>query len=481
MTTKPPLHSEEMERAIIGCALIDTEGLKLVLQHLDPEWLYVEAHRVIIKIIAQHVIDDEKPDLTLVLQWLTSAGVLAQVGGREYLMQCMEAVSTTGHTQAYILEVRALFFDRAINRALLVATEDPSPENIDLVRVARESKDGANASGILSLKDCIPKVKELLLPNPKGMYDVLPWKQSAEYHNGMTGGDIMVIGARPRVGKTVIATQIGVNFARVYQEPVLIFTTEMSYEEMLQRLLAPISAVPGWKFRKRYWDKEGKDAEAINNAAIEMSKLPIFIVDKPSPTLATIRAAMAATKAKLVILDYIQVVNLEEGKGEGKPAAYERFLYGFKTSLRGLGALAVVLSQLDRETDKLTKRQSPQLSDLKGSGGIEQIANSVLLMHYHNKVDRDTKTEEVPDIKNIKAVEIIHAKHRTGKSDCSVQMVFDENMIALGEWNTDLAMKYADQVIKHAPKEKKNAKSKSKFGDLPAGEGTEDPDADKTF
>ncbi len=473
-----------MERAIIGCALINTEGAKLVLDSLDPEWLYVEAHKVIIKIMAQHITAGAEPDLTLMLQWLTNAGALADIGGSQYLVQCMEAVSTTAHTKAYIAEVRALYYDRAIARALITATEDPSPENIELIRVARESKDGANANGILSLKDCIPKIEELLKPLPKGMYDVLPWETNAEYHNGMTSGDIMVIGARPRVGKTVIATQIAVNFAQIYNEPVLFFTTEMSYDEMLQRLLSPISGVHGWKFRKRYWDKEGKDVEAINNAAIAMSNLPIYIVDRPSPTLSTIRAAMVATKAKLVILDYIQVVNLEEGKGEGKPAAYERFLYGYKTSLRGLGALSVVLSQLDRETDKLTKRQSPQLSDLKGSGGIEQIANSVLLMHYHNKVDRDTKLEEVPEIKCLKPVEIIHAKHRTGKSDVSVQMVFDENKIALAEWNSELAMKYADQVVKRIEKKKKKEDSNATHGwtsKLPTDGGTTDPEEEQSF
>jgi replicative DNA helicase len=469
-----------MEQAIIGAALVESYALKEVLERMDPEWLYVDAHRVIFKMIAQHVMNGEKLDVILLSQWLSNAGVLGDIGGQMYLADCMDKCSTSAHTSAYISEVRALYYDRQIKYALIDVTADPSPENIEKLRAKREEKDGANAQGILSLKDCGDKVRELTSPLAKGMYEIFGMTQADEYHNGATAGDILTIAARPGVGKTVLATAMAVNFARKYQEPVLYFSTEMTYEETLQRILSPLSGVPGWKFRKRYFDKEGEDLKKINAAAEELKKLNIFIVDKPSPTLAVIRAAMAATRAKIVFVDYLQVVNMEIQEDEGKPAAYGRFLYGWKESLRGLGALGVAMCQMNRDVDHLTKTQRPQLADLKDSGDIEQISNSVMLMWKYNKKDRDTRQPIVPEIRNVKPIEMIHAKNRTGKADVSVQLVFDENFIQFHEWTPEVAMKYNDQIMA-APKckEKKHGKADPGAGwstKLPGNDATEEPE-----
>lgn len=477
MEMKVPPSNIEMEMCIVGNMLMGINTAKEILVMMDPTWFYSEKCFTIYKILVVKIENRIEPDFLLACQWLTDAGVLADVGGDGFLKNCMDALAPH-QVKSYIAELRKLYFDRQIIRAIYTVEKDPSPDNIEKLRVKREERDAGSVDGIINTKNCINKVLELLEPLAKGMYEIFGWKrgdghigENDEYHNAITAGDIITVGARPKLGKTVLATHMAVHFAVTYKEPVLWFTTEMSYEETLQRMLSPLSGVPGWKFRKRYWDKEGKDLKAIGKAANMLAEMNIYIVDKQQPTLSDVRAAMAATKAKMVIVDYLQVVNLEVDE-EGRAQGFDRFLYGWKFSLRGLGAFGVALSQLAREVDGLSAKQCPQLKDLKGSGGIEQISNSVILIHGRNKKDRETKIPEVPEIKNVKAIEFIHAKHRTGKSDVSVQMIFDENLIAFFEWNNETAERYNKDIIPAVKKEKKNAKPQ--YGD--GKDGAADPE-----
>lgn len=464
--------NDDLERGLIGQMLLSKEAGKKIAERCDPIWFYKEGNRQVFKIFSLRIDGGVFPDTTLANVWLTEAGILTDLGGSAYLADCMDKSGMTSYADQYITELRKLYYDRKILRVLQTVQDDPTPENIDELRKVREERDGCSADGIIHFKDCISKAVELVEPLTKGMYDVLGHPKNEEYQNGMAPGDILTIGARPGVGKTVIATDIAVKFARKYKEPVLYFSTEMTYTETLQRMLAPLSGVPGWKFRKRYFDQEGKDVKAIGAAAEELAGLDIHLVDKPSPTLADVRAAMAAVKPRLVILDYLQTLNFEVEE-DGKPEAIDRFLYGFKASLRSFEALGVITSQLAREVDGLTARQTPQLKDLKGSGGIEIASNSVILAWRHNKKDKDTKTDEVPFINNVRPVEFIHAKHRTGKTDVSVQMVFDEKFICFHEWNSETAMKYNDDIVAQPKKEKKNA-SKHTWGK--GNDDTNNPD-----
>jgi len=478
MINSPP-QNLEMEMAVIAGLLIDINTAKLVMARLDTIWFYGEQNAAIYKVLARKVEEGIEPDITLACQWLTTAGILAEVGGMKYLADCLEKLTTTAHTETYIQELRKLYLDRQILRAVYAVQADPSADNIEQLRLKSQDRDLAGVSGVINIKDCMPAIINMLEPQEHGIYDVFSMPEMDKYHNGMCPGDILTIGARPRVGKTVMCTHLAMNFARTYKEPVLYFSTEMRYQETLQRILSPFSKIPGWKFRKRIFSKDGEDIKAIGVAANELVTLPIFMVDKPSPTMADIRAGMIFTKCKLVIIDYIQRINLEVGK-EGRPAALGAAMAGIKNSCRDLGCMAIVASQLDRETDKLTGRQTPQLSDLKGSGDIEQESDAVLLLWKHNKKDSD-KQNTVPDIDLIKPIEAIHAKNRHGTSDVSTQLIFDEKFIEFREWTKEEEERYRGERLKQtdeaAKKREKKGKTKSSWGAAP-DVPTADPDAD---
>lgn len=446
--------NSELEQLVIGGLLGGLTSAKLVLVRMDPVWFYFEKHRVIMGVLRAHIENGETPDLPLTCQWLTTAGVLGEVGGQAYLEKCFDP-AMVWQLEGYISELRKLYLDRQIVAAVYDVECNPSPENIEALRERSRDRDSASLSGIINVKDCAPEIMELLEPRTKGLYEMFDMPKMDQYHNSMSPGNVLTIAARPGVGKTVMATHIAIKFCEKYKEPVLYFSTEMPHEETLMRVLSPMSKVPGWKFRKRFYSKDGADQSAITTAAGRLVDMPFYMVDKPAPTLADVRAAMLATKCKLVIVDYIQRMNLEIGR-EGRPAAIGQVMMGFKNSCRDCGCLGVVLSQMDRETDHLTGRARPQLADLKGSGDIEQESDAVLLMWRHNKKDKDTKKGEVPEIELLRPIEAIWAKNRHGSSDVSVQLVFDEKFIAFLEWTDEEAMRWADKIIKSAPKEKTN-------------------------
>lgn len=467
------LHNEEMEMAVIGALLMGPESEKDVLSKMNPDWFYMNKNRMIFNILAKNINEGGKLDTMMACQWLTTAGILGDVGGQTYLIDCIEKCSTPAHTQSYIGELRKLRQDRQIVAAVYDVNSEPSLENIEKLRIKRQERDSENCAGVISIGDCSEKILEIMKPRTKGLYDMFGLEEMDRYHNGQEPGDILTIGARPGVGKTVIATRIAINFVRKYKEPVLYFSTEMRHEETIMRILAPMSRVPGWKFRKRYYSNDGSDQAAISAAAKELVELPFFMVDKPSPKLADVWAAMAATKCKLVILDYIQRMDLEVGR-EGRPAAIGVVMTGFKNACRAFGSLGVVLSQLDRETDHLTGRARPQLADLKGSGDIEQESDAVILLWRHNKKDKESKKDTVPIIPLVRPVEAIMAKNRHGSSDVSTQLIFCEKYIEFLEWTVEEALKRAKDVILTAPKEKEKKNAKPKWG----GGYTDDPDAE---
>lgn len=482
-----PPNDPNIEQAVIGAMLLDASEAKRALQLLDEKWFYNEKNKKLYGLIKEKMSEQVDVDIVLMASWLTQRGILADVGGTLYMSDCMEKVSTSAHTLAYINQLRALYYDREINLAAYNLTKQPTFQNTEIVRKLCHERETANSIGAIDMRDSVDTLMALTEPLEKGLYEVFDMTQLDKYHNGMSCGNILTIAARPGVGKTVLATQIVMNFAKKYNEPALYFSTEMTHEETMMRMLAPESKVSGWKWKKRYFQQD--DIPDIKNAIERMVKLPIFMIDKPSPTLADIQAGVLATKCKLMVLDYIQRTNLEAQEREGGPQALGRMMMGIKNLARELNIIIVVLAQMNRDADKLTARQRPQLADIKGSGEIEQESDCIMLVWKHNKKDPDTKKGIVPEnINTIHPVEAIVAKNRHGQSDVSVQLVFDEKLIQVREWNEkeeeycrELAMRAQNARQK---KEQENGTDKKSHypetpfdsGSLSGGGYTDDPE-----
>lgn len=430
-------YDARLESAIIGAILATPQDAKAIITVMVSEWFYFEKNRVIYDLLKKKILNGEAPDLTLAASWLTEMGVLGEIGGMKYLADCLEAISTQAHTAGYIQQVRRFYYDRQIYVAALRVAEEPSYANNDQLRQLCMDRDTVKSSNTLDMRDAVDHLHGLV-EKQNNLYDFFDgFPKLNKFHNGASPGDVLTIGARPGAGKTILATKLTYDFAKKYNEPVLLFTTEMTREEAMTRMVSPVAGVPGWKFRKRVFHLE-MDIPNINGAIEKMLKLPIYIMDKPSPTLGDIQAAILATKCKLCIVDYLQRLNLEIGQRDSRPEALGRVMSGLKNTSRDLGIMTVVMSQLDRETDKLKKSQSPQMADLKGSGDIEAESNCIMLLWKHNKRDKSKKKEIVPtDIPFVRPVEIIVAKNRSGPSDVSVQMIFDEKFIRFHEWNED--------------------------------------------
>jgi len=425
----------KMEMGVIGFMLTGLSDAKRMATIMDEKWFYSTSNLKIFETIKLKVDDNITPDITLACRWLTELGILADIGGMQYLADCMGQITTPAHIEQYVKELRKMYYDRQILSSSAVMLQEPSAKNMELLRTNCFDRDSANATGITDFSDSMEMIEELCRPREHGLYDIFGgnMEKSEGYLNGMTNGNVFTIGARPGVGKTVISTQMAVAFAERYKgEGVLYFSTEMPKEETLMRILTPMTNIPGWKFRKRVFSEDGEDVRAIVKAAEKLSEMKILVNDKPSPTLDDIRAGVLSTKCKLVIVDYIQRMRMPKTKIRNE--ALEEIMSGLKNLARDMGCMVIVLSQLDRETDHLTGKGRPQLADLKGSGAIEAESDTVGLMWRYNKKDpHDKKKKMVEEREGIRPVEFIWAKNRHGQSDVSVQLIFDEKFINFRE------------------------------------------------
>lgn len=427
----------KLERPIIGYMLIGLEDAKNMCTIMNPKWFYAERNVKIFEVLKEQVDDDVTPDIVLACKWLTDKGILGEVGGMEYLAECLDNISTPAHVAQYIKELRQMYYDRQIIISAHTMLQEPTAQNMEKLRVDCFDRDSAGASGIIDVRKSLDVINTITEPRKEGLYELFDMERSDKILCGFTPGNLMTIGARPGVGKTVIGIKMALNFAKRYKEPVLYFSTEMSYEETLMRILSPMTQVAAWKFRKRVFNKETEDITKIFKAAEELSKLKIFVKDKPSPTIEDIRAGILATKCKLVIVDYIQRMRLPKAKMKNE--AIEQVMVMLKNLARDLGIMVIVLSQLDRETDKLSGKATPQMADLKGSGAIEAESDTICLMWRKNKKNpHDSKKKLVDeDINGIRPIELIFTKNRAGQSDISVQLVFVEKYVEFREATKD--------------------------------------------
>jgi len=426
----------KMESAIIGYMLYDLSTAKWVATIMDPEWFYASKNRFIFEVIKEKADDNIAPDINLVCKWLSDKGILGDCGGTEHLNDCFGELTTPAHTAQYIKELRQLYFDRNTVVLAHAMVECPSVKNMELLKQNYLDQASANSSNITDFSESIDMIAELTTKREHGLYDTFGknLEESDKVHNGMELTNILTIGSRPGVGKTVMSTQIIRAFAGKYKEPALYFSTEMPKEETLTRILMPMTQIASWKFRKREFSQE--DIREIIKAGEKLTKMKILVNDKPSPTIEDIRAGILSTKAKLVVIDYIQ--RLRMPKARMRNEALEAIMVAIKNMARDIGCMIIVLSQLDRETDHLTGKGRPQLADLKGSGAIEAESDAVALMWRFNKKDKlNPKKKLVADIKGIRPVELIWAKNRHGQSDVSIQLIFDEAHIEFREWKKE--------------------------------------------
>ena len=432
---KVPPHNLEAEIAVLGGILVYPDSLSDVSSLLSDDGgdFYTEAHRIIYRRMLELEAKSEPIDVVTLGNLLERKGELQKIGGVETVANIINAVSTSAGIVSYANIVR----DLSIRRQLLfkcseIAEEcfsgaDDTKSLLDKTEQSIFSiRDQQKSNQLISLDDAIHGVFTQLTSTvgdggltgmPTGFTDI------DRLTLGMQPSDLLILAARPSVGKTALGLNIAYNavketIKRGQPKAALIFSLEMSNAALAARLLALDSEVTGLKLRGGYLG--AKDMEKLTDAASRLSEMPIFIDDstgvKPLDIKAKCRRISKENKLGLVVIDYLQLM-----EGSRRSDSREQEIASISRTLKGLAKEmnipVLALSQLNRKSEEQNRR--PQLSDLRESGAIEQDADVIMFIHR----ERNQESEDIPrDI-----TEVIIAKQRNGPTG-TVKLLFQKDI-----------------------------------------------------
>lgn len=416
---KVPPHDIEAEQAVLGCMITDKDAVIAAVEALSEEDFYREDNKLIYKAIMNLYNRAEPIDIITLKSELSSIGKFDAVGGLEYLAELPEKVPTTSNVDKYIKIVEEKSTLRTLIKTandILTAGYDPTQE-VESIMDSAEKKifnimQKNNQAGYASIKDILvdsfTELEELY--NRKqhvtgittGFIDLD--NKTAGLHNS----DLILVAARPAMGKSAFALNLATNAALQAGTGVAIFSLEMSKEQMANRILGSVSMVDGNSIRTgRIADD---DWIKLATASGQLSQTGIYIDDTPGISVMEIRAKCRKLKMEknigMVVIDYLQLV-----QGSSKAGSREQEIAEISRSLKILAkeinVPVIALSQLSRAPEQRPDHR-PMLSDLRESGSIEQDADIVIFLYRDDYYNPDT------DKKNI--AEVIIAKHRAGST-----------------------------------------------------------------
>ena len=413
-----PPHDIEADQAIIGRMLTDKDAVIAAIEILREQDFYREDNRIIYSAILNLYNRSEPIDIITLKAELKSMGKLEAVGGLEYIVQLPDRVPTTSNVEQYIKIVEEKSMLRALIKTadeLITLGYDPTQEVEQVIDTAEkkifEVMQKKNQKGYSSMKDILIDTftqleqlynqKEMITGVPTGFAD-LDYRTS-----GLHNSDLILVAARPAMGKSAFALNIATHAAVRGKVPVAIFSLEMSKEQMANRILCSEAMVDSAKVRTGKIDDEewGKLAAASG----ELSEAGIYIDDTPGISVMEIRAKCRKMKLEknigLVVIDYLQLVQGSNRKGGSREQEIAEISRSLKILAKEINVPVIALSQLSRAPEQRVDHR-PMLSDLRESGSIEQDADIVMFLYRDDYYNEDT------DKKNI--AEVIIAKHRSG-------------------------------------------------------------------
>jgi replicative DNA helicase len=416
---KVPPQNLDAEMSLIGAVLIDDEVMADINEHVTAKDFYDKRHSMIYGAMLR-LYEHHKPiDLLTLTEELKKKKEFESVGGSSYLTELTNYVPTSAHAEAYA----ELVAQKAVRRRLIKASADISELGFDEDTTTQELLERAEAQlfsvSDQSLKQDLVSIESILtesfdrleeLHRNKGALRGVAtgYRDLDNMTAGLQRSDLIILAARPAMGKTTLVTNLAYNVATIAKQPVLFFSLEMSKEQLVDRMLSDASGVDSWNIRTGNLSDE--DFSKISEAMGEMAEAPIYIDDTPGVTTLEMRtkARRAAHEAPLglIIVDYLQLMQASGKRSDGnRVQEVSEISRGLKLIARELNVPVIALSQLSRSVESRSP-QIPQLADLRESGSIEQDADIVMFIYREAYYNPDTDRENITDL--------IIAKHRNG-------------------------------------------------------------------
>lgn len=424
---KIPPHNLEAEQAILGAILIDEEAMIKIADIIGPKDFYKRAHNYIMQAMMELYNKREPIDILSLSNVLTEQNNLEHVGGRAYIVELANAVPTSSNIVHYAEIVKKKSTLRRLISAAsqmlsLGFSEEEDVEKIldtaeqALFQVSQESmsQNFVNVQNILS--EAFERIDELHKDSGKLRGTKTNFVELDNILGGLQKSDLIILAARPAMGKTSFALDLARNVAKS-NVPVGIFSLEMSKEQLVDRMLCAEADVDLWKMRTgKLSDSDDGDFPRIGHAMGTLSEAPLFIDDTAGCTVNEIRTKCRRLQIEhglgLVIIDYLQLM---EGKGESRVQEISKISRQLKMLARELHIPVIALSQLSRAVEQ-SNPPIPKLSHLRESGSIEQDADVVMFVYREDYYKKETHRKNITDI--------IIAKHRNGPTG-SIELFFD--------------------------------------------------------
>ncbi|HEX6937894.1 MAG TPA: replicative DNA helicase [Longimicrobiales bacterium] len=422
---RQPPYAPEAEIAVLGGMLIDGDAVSKAIELVDDSMFYREANRRIFRAMARLFQQGQVVDPVTVSEELKQTDELDAVGGMAYLAELLDAVPTAANLEYHARIVR----ERALLRRLIDASSqiirdayEIGDRTVDQVLDEAEQRifqvaQAHEREGFVWIKKILYPTFERIeqLQAAKGGITGVPsgFHDLDEMTGGFQPGDLVILAARPSMGKTSIVVGMALHAAIAKQIPVAIFSLEMSKEQIVQRMLCHEGIVDLSRLlRGRLSDD---DYVRLAQAAAHLNTAPIWIDDTGALSVMEMRAKARRLKADqpnlgLIILDYIQLMGGGSGNAENRQQEVSQISRGIKTLAKELGVPIIALSQLSRAPEQRTDHR-PQLSDLRESGALEQDADLVMFLY---RPERYMTPQEAEEKGIVGKSELIIAKQRNG-------------------------------------------------------------------
>ncbi len=434
MTRQLP-HSMDAEKALLGAMLMYPMAIRSANEMgLRPEDFFADAHRMIFNAMNDISEAGKMVDGTALINRLTDLSTLTRVGGADYILELADHSISSANIKYYIEIVQ----DKAYMRNLILTAQkiaeqgfhveegidslmDDAEKQILQVTRTRRTTDFKDTKEVVSqVMDNITKMSEQKT-NITGIKT--SFRALDNTTNGLQKGDLIILAARPSMGKTAFAINLAIQVARHNNLPVAMFSLEMPAEQLIMRMLSATSLVEGNKLRSGFLSNN--EWNMLNEAAGELRNLPVFIDDTPSIRVAEIFSKCRKLRTEkglgMIVVDYIQLLSAAKAS-ENRQQEVSEISRSLKALAREMKVPVIALSQLSRLVERREDKR-PMLSDLRESGALEQDADIVLFL-YRDEYYQKEKTEDMQE-----KVEVDIAKHRNGPTR-KIELAFDRNINA---------------------------------------------------
>ncbi|GIV35941.1 MAG: replicative DNA helicase [Cyclobacteriaceae bacterium] len=439
---KLPPQAPDLEEAVLGALMLEKGALNAVIEFLKPEHFYVEAHQHIYSAIVTLFKSSEPVDMRTVVNQLRKEGKLELVGGAYYIAELTAKVSSAANIEYHARVIIEMAIKRSLIQIASQVHHDAYEDTTDVFELLDRTEQAIFEISDSNLRKNYDTMRNLMFRAVQEL------QRLKEHKDGLTGvpsgfteldritsgwqkSDLIIVAARPGMGKTAFVVSALRNAAVDFKRPVAIFSLEMSSVQLVNRMISAEAELEGEKIRKgQLADFEWQ--QLVHKTA-RLSQAPIFIDDTPALTILELRAKCRRLKAEhnveLIIVDYLQLMRGDTtGNREQEIASISRAL---KNIAKELSVPVIALSQLSRGVETRGGNKRPQLSDLRESGSIEQDADLVIFLYrpeYYG-LDRDENNEPTAN-----RADVIISKHRNGSTG-DVRLKFIGKYTKFTDWD----------------------------------------------